>query len=64
MATANETSTYQFRVYEDKAKEWRWQLVADNGKLVADSGEGLRHEGQLQTRCPDGSSQHRQCHCR
>lgn len=29
-----------FTVYKDKAKEWRWRLVASNGRIVADSGEG------------------------
>jgi len=27
-------------IYKDKAGEWRWRLVAANGKKVADSGEG------------------------
>lgn len=29
-----------FEVYEDSAGEWRWRLVAPNGNIVADSGEG------------------------
>ncbi|SEA19484.1 Uncharacterized conserved protein YegP, UPF0339 family [Haloplanus vescus] len=29
-----------FEVYEDAAGEWRWRLVARNGEIVADSGEG------------------------
>lgn len=29
-----------FEVYEDAASEWRWRLVAQNGNIVADSGEG------------------------
>ena len=29
-----------FHTYKDKADEWRWTLKADNGKIVADSGEG------------------------
>jgi len=28
------------QVYEDVAGEWRWRLVASNGKIVADGGEG------------------------
>ena len=28
-----------FTLYEDRAGEWRWRLVAANGKTVADSGE-------------------------
>ena len=27
-------------MYEDKPGEWRWRLVARNGKIIADSGEG------------------------
>lgn len=33
-----------FTVYEDRAKAWRWQLKADNGKIIADSGEGYVSE--------------------
>ncbi len=29
-----------FTVYKDNADEWRWRLVASNGNIVADSGEG------------------------
>jgi uncharacterized protein len=31
---------WNFHTYKDNADEWRWQLVAANGKIVADSGEG------------------------
>lgn len=27
-------------VYEDDAGEWRWRLIAPNGQILADSGEG------------------------
>lgn len=30
----------RFEVYEDKAGEWRWRLVAANNNIIADSGEG------------------------
>lgn len=30
----------KFKVYRDAADEWRWQLVARNGRIVAESGEG------------------------
>ncbi len=26
-----------YEVFEDKAGEWRWRLVADNGEIVASS---------------------------
>ncbi|WP_440989242.1 YegP family protein [Haloarchaeobius baliensis] len=29
-----------FEVFRDKAGEYRWRLVADNGRILADSGEG------------------------
>jgi len=29
-----------FEVYRDRADEWRWRLVARNGRIIADSGEG------------------------
>jgi uncharacterized protein YegP (UPF0339 family) len=29
-----------FEVYEDRAGDWRWRLVHDNGNIIADSGEG------------------------
>ena len=30
----------RFELYEDNAGEWRWRLVAPNGNIIADSGEG------------------------
>ncbi len=33
-------STMKFEVYKDKAGEYRWRLLASNGQLTADSGEG------------------------
>jgi uncharacterized protein YegP (UPF0339 family) len=30
----------QFEIYEDSAGEWRWRLIAANGNIIADSGEG------------------------
>lgn len=30
----------EVRVYEDEAGEYRWSLVAKNGKIIADSAEG------------------------
>jgi len=29
-----------FEVYTDDAGEWRWRLLARNGKIIADSAEG------------------------
>jgi uncharacterized protein YegP (UPF0339 family) len=33
-----------FEKYVDRANEWRWTLVAKNGKKIADSGEGYTDE--------------------
>lgn len=33
-----------FFIYKDLRNEWRWYLVAANGKKVADSGEGYKNE--------------------
>ncbi|NLV04875.1 DUF1508 domain-containing protein [Haloarcula rubripromontorii] len=35
-----------FEVYEDAGEEWRWRLRADNGELVADSGEGYANRSK------------------
>ncbi|WP_435361561.1 HVO_2922 family protein [Haloarchaeobius sp. DFWS5] len=32
----------RFEVFEDNAGEWRWRLVASNGNIIADSGEGYK----------------------
>lgn len=32
----------RFEVYRDRAGEFRWRLVASNGRKVADSGEGYK----------------------
>ncbi|MBN1438095.1 MAG: DUF1508 domain-containing protein [Anaerolineales bacterium] len=31
---------YKFEVYKDKEGQYRWRLVAPNGRSIADSGEG------------------------
>lgn len=33
-------SSATFELYRDRADEWRWRLVHDNGNVIADSGEG------------------------
>jgi len=30
----------QFNIYEDKAGKWRWRYIADDGNIMADSGQG------------------------
>lgn len=34
------TSASQYNVYQDAKKEWRWNLKAINGQIVAASSEG------------------------
>lgn len=29
-------------IYRDARGEWRWRIVARNGRIVADSGEGYK----------------------
>ena len=31
-------------VFRDKAWDYRWRLTADNGEVIADSGEGYRRK--------------------
>lgn len=30
----------KYHVYKDASNEWRWRLKAQNGNIIADSGEG------------------------
>ena len=32
----------KFSLYKDKKGEFRWKLVASNGQIIADSGEGYK----------------------
>lgn len=34
----------RFEIYKDRAGLWRWTLIANNGKTIADSGEGYASE--------------------
>ena len=33
----------RFIIYCDKSGRWRWRLVAGNGRIVADSGQGYQN---------------------
>lgn len=33
-----------YNVYKDASGQWRWQLVAANNRIVADSGEGYHNK--------------------
>ena len=39
-ASKAESTQLSFTVYQDKRDEWRWRLVASNGKVIATSSEG------------------------
>jgi uncharacterized protein YegP (UPF0339 family) len=40
----------RFVVYKDRKGEWRWSLVAANGRIVADSAESyLRRATMIKT---------------
>ena len=32
----------KLHIYKDATKEYRWRLIASNGRIVADSGEGFK----------------------
>ena len=32
----------KLEIYRDGRGEWRWRLLASNGRILADSGEGYR----------------------
>jgi uncharacterized protein YegP (UPF0339 family) len=38
----------RFDRYQDQAGEWRWSLIAANGEIIADSGEGYVSESNLE----------------
>lgn len=40
----NTPPPYEIRVYCDKGGQWRWRMVAPNGRTVADSAEGYVRE--------------------
>jgi len=31
-----------FQLYRDQDRQWRWRVVAKNGRILADCGEGYR----------------------
>jgi len=39
-AQGGETMAATFELYLDRAGEFRWRLVHQNGQIIADSGEG------------------------
>ena len=39
-----EDTMAEFELYKDRAGEWRWRFRANNGKIIADSGEGYKNK--------------------
>ncbi len=37
----------KFEMYKDIDKEWRWRLVARNGRIIADSAEGCKKRATM-----------------
>lgn len=37
-----------FDIYQDQKGEWRWRLVAPNGLIIADSGEGYTRKTDVE----------------
>jgi len=33
---------YKLQIYNDTKNEFRWSLIAKNGRIIANSGEGYR----------------------
>jgi len=40
-------STMKFVIYRDKKREFRWQLLARNGRIIADSAESYKRKSQV-----------------
>ena len=38
----------KFEVYPDKSGQWRWRFRANNGRIVADSGEGYANKSDCE----------------
>lgn len=37
----------KFNIYKDAKGLWRWQLLARNGRILADSGEGYARKAHV-----------------
>ncbi|HPG95118.1 MAG TPA: DUF1508 domain-containing protein, partial [Dokdonella sp.] len=38
------SNTMNYEKYRDTSTQWRWRLLASNGKIIANSGEGYHNE--------------------
>jgi uncharacterized protein YegP (UPF0339 family) len=37
----------KFEVYQGKDKKWYWRAIANNGKIIADGGQGYASKGNV-----------------
>lgn len=37
----------RIEVYKDKKREHRWRMVAGNGRIIAESGEGYKNHADM-----------------
>lgn len=42
---------FKFQIYQATDTEWRWRVLAGNGKVVADSGEGYQRRVAARRAC-------------
>lgn len=42
MARGNMETTMRYKLYKDESGQWRWRLLAKNGKVIADSAEAYK----------------------
>lgn len=40
MTTTRKYPTPKLKVYRDRKGDWRWRLIATNGRILADCGQG------------------------
>ena len=46
-----------YKIYQDTARQWRWRLIAANGRIIADSAESYR---DLRRTCASWMSMHQE----
>lgn len=37
----------KLKIYQDAKKEWRWRMLASNGRILAEGGEGYKKKNSL-----------------
>ncbi len=43
MAQTKQPNLRTYELYKDEQGEWRWRLLASNGNLIRENGEGLKN---------------------